>query len=65
MEKKDLDNFYNEGFGWVCKRCEAENKSVETEKSRLMTEGEAESKTPVFSNKAMAKWANPERTKLI
>ena len=65
MKKKDLEHFYNEGFGWICKRCEAESKSEKKEKSRLLTEGEAESKTPVFSNKAMARWADSEHTKLI
>jgi len=57
----ELDDFYNDGFGWICKHCEREletQKKPKPKRSRLMSEGEAESKTPQFSNKAMAKWAD-------
>jgi len=64
---KELKNFYNEGFGWICRRCEAELKETgENEtSSRLFREGEAESKTPHFSNSALAKWLDDARTTLI
>ncbi|MBA2494491.1 MAG: hypothetical protein H0V31_07340 [Acidobacteria bacterium] len=62
MEKIELNDFYNDGFGWICKHCERElNKqnNVSTQKhSRLMHEGEAESKQPKLSNQALAKWAD-------
>lgn len=61
MEKVELDDFYNDGFGWVCKRCEREfekHKNESKNVSRLMREGEAESKQPDMSNKALAKWAD-------
>jgi len=59
-------NFYNEGFGWFCKQCEQELASGSlSERSRLMTEGEAESKTPDLSNRALAKWADAAQTTLI
>lgn len=62
MEKIELEDFYNDGFGWICKHCEAEiehRKKAETKKtSRLMSEGEAESKMPELSNSALAKWAD-------
>lgn len=60
MEKIELNDFYNEGFGWICKACERElNEDDDGEKpSRLMREGEAESKNPALSNRAMAKWAD-------
>ncbi len=35
------------------------------EKSRLLNEGEAESKNPIFSNKALAKWADSEQKLLV
>lgn len=69
MKKLELNDFYNEGFGWICKRCEREialqknNSGKET--SRLMTEGEAESKNPTLSNSAMAKWADAAQRILI
>lgn len=68
MEKIELNDFYNDGFGWICKHCERELK-VPSEKvnakSRLMHEGEAESKKTEFSNKALAKWADKAQTMLV
>ena len=62
MEKLELNDFYNDGFGWICKHCERElapqNDSSNKKTSRLMREGEAESKNPTFSNRALAKWAD-------
>ena len=61
-EKFALNDFYNDGFGWICGHCEREferqNDSSENKVSRLMCEGEAESKQPSFSNLALAKWAD-------
>ncbi len=68
MQQIEIDNFYNDGFGWICKHCERELKTENAEckekKSRLMTEGEAESKQPEFSNKALAKWLDAAQTML-
>ena len=64
-----MKDFYNDGFGWVCKNCERElahtNNSAGQNHSRLMREGEAESKKTQFSNKALAKWADENKSKLI
>lgn len=69
MNKIELKDFYNAGFGWICRRCERElkeeNASAAVEKSRLMNEGEAESKQSRFSNPAMAKWADKAQTTLL
>ena len=64
---QELENFYNDGFGWVCRRCEDElSEHRETPKrSRLMSEGEAESRTPRFSNPALARWKDAARETLI
>lgn len=63
----ELNDFYNAGFGWVCRLCDEELCSVsESEKHwRLMTEGEAESKHPELSNKALAKWADAAQRTLM
>ena len=65
----ELDNFYNDGFGWICKHCERElkgEKEVSGEQvSRLMREGEAESKQPRFSNLALAKWTDVTKRSLM
>ena len=70
MPKIGLDNFYNDGFGWICKRCEGAIKSQENlspthKHGRIMREGEAESKQPIFSNSALAKWFDEAQTILI
>ena len=68
MEKLELNDFYNDGFGWICKHCERELENLKNDKreesSRLLREGEAESKQPEFSNVALAKWADPEQRTL-
>ncbi len=69
MKRIELNDFYNDGFGWICRRCERElkqNDSSENEKhSRLMREGEAESKTPEFSNRALARWTDASQRVLV
>ena len=63
----ELNDFYNDGFGWICKYCERELKGQNaTEKhSRLLREGEAESKDPRLSSSALAKWADAAHQTLI
>ena len=64
----ELNDFYNNGFGWICRHCERElelQKATETKHSRLMSEGEAESKQPRFSNLALAKWADAAQRTLV
>ena len=69
MEKIELSDFYNDGFGWICRHCErelADSAEVLTSKhSRLMSEGEAESKTLKLSNSALAKWEDKAQRTLI
>lgn len=63
-----LNDFYNDGFGWICKHCERdlkEQKTVDKTHSRLMSEGEAESKQPTFSNLALAKWTDKTQRTLM
>ena len=65
----ELNDFYNDGFGWICRACERELEPPSADEtathSRLLREGEAESKTPRFSNKALARWADDARTTLV
>lgn len=65
----ELNDFYNDGFGWICKHCERElnnqNKDSVQKHSRLLREGEAESKQPELSNLALAKWADKAHRTLI
>ncbi|MGI8884794.1 MAG: hypothetical protein ACR2IA_11200 [Pyrinomonadaceae bacterium] len=65
---QELNDFYNDGFGWICKHCERELESqtpINEKHSRLMSEGEAESKQPRFSNLALAKWADAAQRTLV
>jgi protein-arginine kinase activator protein McsA len=60
-----MENFYKSEFGWICKNCERKSKNESTEnRSRLMNEGEAESKTPTFTTSALAKWTDETRQTL-
>lgn len=61
----ELTDFYNDGFGWVCRHCERDLSTAVPEHSRLLREGEAESKQPTFSNPALAKWADPAQQILV
>jgi rubrerythrin len=69
MEKLELNDFYNGGFGWICKHCERELESQtevsDKKTSRLMTEGETESKHPKLSSPALAKWADAAQRILV
>lgn len=69
METFELNDFYNDGFGWVCQPCERELESEEkvsdVKLSRLMSEGEAESKEPKLSVRALAKWTDKTNRTLM
>ena len=69
METLELNDFYNAGFGWICKPCERELKRAanppDKNISRLMSEGEAESKQPKLSVLALAKWADKTNRTLM
>ncbi len=60
----ELNDFYNEGFGWICRHCEHDlNKTNASPSglSRAFREGEAESKTPELANHGLAKWTDKTR----
>ena len=62
---QELENFYNDGFGWLCRACEIKAPAETASHSRLLREGEAESKAPRLSNFALAKWTDSSRTTLV
>jgi rubrerythrin len=60
----ELNDFYNDGFGWVCRQCEREFEREQRpgqEHSRIFREGEAESKEPELANRALARWTDKTR----
>jgi hypothetical protein len=62
----ELTDFYNAGFGWICRHCERELSGEQTDTTpRLLREGEVESKQPVLSIQALAKWADPVERILV
>jgi len=69
MGTRHLNDFYNDGFGWVCRACERDlekqRKDSDVKNSRLMSEGEAESKQPKLSVLALAKWADKTNQTLM
>lgn len=59
---KEIGNFYNEGFGWICRPCERDLANVDKQRhSRVFREGESESKSPKLSSVALAKWTDATR----
>lgn len=70
---RELENFFNHGFGWVCRFCEreiaekseAEKSEEDIKGSRLLLEGEAEGGSPRLSTHALAKWADPAQRILM
>lgn len=63
-EMIELNDFYNAGFGWICRGCErdlAPPAKTAEKLSRAFHEGEAESKNPALTNIAMAKWTDATR----
>lgn len=63
-EMIELDSFYNDGFGWICRQCERDLSHADPndgDLSRAFREGEAESKNPKLSSKALAKWTDKTR----
>jgi hypothetical protein len=67
MTRLEYNDFYYEGFGFVCKHCEREleKKKGSSGPARLMREGEAESKQPELSTLGLAKWLDKAQTTLI
>jgi len=62
----ELNDFYNDGFGWICRQCDREmTKDPGDGHSRLLREGEAESKSPQLSTPALAKWTDASQTVLV
>jgi len=62
----ELHDFYNEGFGWICRHCERELRAPQTtDHPRFFREGEAETKSPDLSTHALARWADPEQNTLL
>lgn len=63
----ELSDFYNDGFGWVCRPCERDLAPINdpNRRSRLLSEGEAESKSPRLSNRALARWEDATQRTLV
>jgi hypothetical protein len=64
----ELNDFYNNGFGWICRHCERDltpRDQAQQKHSRIFQEGEAESKNPELSNLALAKWTDKTRRFLM
>ena len=61
---QELNDFFNDGHGWVCRHCDKELEAdikANTGLPRYFREGEAESKTPMLATRALAKWTDNTR----
>ncbi|HEX8143441.1 MAG TPA: hypothetical protein VF553_12645 [Pyrinomonadaceae bacterium] len=65
----ETTHFINTGFGWLCKRCSAEQEEesagANEGRARFFTEGEAEAKEPRLSTPALARWTDATRQTLV
>jgi hypothetical protein len=60
-------DFFNDGYGWQCRACSSELSVARTERSSLplyYREGEAESKNPLPTIQALARWTDATRRSL-
>jgi hypothetical protein len=64
----ETDNFFNAGYGWICRRCNPDDETrahLTTGRARFFEEGEAEDKEVVFSTPALARWRDSSRQVLV
>ena len=60
----ELNDFFNDGFGWQCRQCSIElnpDTVLTSGLPRYYREGEAESRSPMLENAALAKWTDKTR----
>jgi len=63
-----MRHFTNEGFGWTCRRCNAERAREtlpESPRARFFTEGESEDRDPKLSAPALARWRDASHETLV
>ena len=62
-----MEHFTNEGFGWTCRRCEAERarETHESPRARFFSEGEAESRDTQLSAPTLARWRDASHQTLV
>jgi hypothetical protein len=63
-----MEHFFNEGFGWTCRRCDAETTAREPHadaRARFFTEGEAGDRASQLSAPALARWRDDSRNTLV
>ena len=60
----ELNDFFNEGHGWICRPCHKELVSEAVSEQTMplfFQEGEAESKNPELRSLALARWTDKTR----
>jgi hypothetical protein len=60
----ELNDFFNDGHGWICKQCDLELRNeaaVSSGPARFFSEGEAEGGGPRLETAALAKWTDRSR----
>lgn len=64
---RNLNDFYHDGFGWICRPCERDLVAQEGHEShsRMFREGESESRSTYLTVRALAKWTDATRRYLV
>ena len=59
-----MEHFRNDGYGWECKRCGAEEhgRAAAGPRARFFSEGEAEARETNLSTPALARWRDDAHT---
>jgi hypothetical protein len=63
----ETHDFFNDGYGWQCRVCSKELSALKSAVSSLplyYREGEAESKNPLPTTQALARWTDATRRSL-
>jgi hypothetical protein len=63
----ETNHFINTAFGWVCKRCRAEEAAPDDAsvgRARFFNEGESEAREPRLSTTALARWRDATKRTL-
>ncbi len=63
-----MEHFHNNGYGWTCKRCSAEQteRAAQTgQRARFFSEGEAEEREVRMDTVALARWRDEAHETLV
>jgi hypothetical protein len=58
---QELSDFYNDGCGWTCRKCQDELSATAPASRSMYAEGESENKNDDLGHRALARWTDATR----